>query len=137
MNHVDFFLSLCCCFPNTLLIFFYIVALGPERRKSDSGVMLPTLRVSLIQDMRYLLYVLAYGDNFWNIHGFHINCSNNCDYGIFCLCILKKTFFIISFILFLYCYDFPDIKSKGKMQLRSFLNIPKLFYNFFCSVFFF
>ncbi|XP_026891654.1 DENN domain-containing protein 5B isoform X8 [Acinonyx jubatus] len=27
------------------------VALGPERRKSDSGVMLPTLRVSLIQDM--------------------------------------------------------------------------------------
>nr|XP_060513984.1 DENN domain-containing protein 5B isoform X5 [Panthera onca] len=30
------------------------VALGPERRKSDSGVMLPTLRVSLIQDMRYM-----------------------------------------------------------------------------------
>nr|XP_035955430.1 DENN domain-containing protein 5B isoform X2 [Halichoerus grypus] len=30
------------------------VALGPERRKSDSGVMLPTLRVSLIQDMRYI-----------------------------------------------------------------------------------
>uniref|UniRef100_A0A5F9C307 DENN domain containing 5B n=1 Tax=Oryctolagus cuniculus TaxID=9986 RepID=A0A5F9C307_RABIT len=30
------------------------VALGPERRKSDSGVMLPTLRVSLIQDMRHI-----------------------------------------------------------------------------------
>ncbi|KAM6153927.1 DENN domain-containing protein 5B isoform 2-T2 [Erethizon dorsatum] len=30
------------------------VALGPERRKSDSGVMLPTLRVSLIQDMRHV-----------------------------------------------------------------------------------
>ncbi|XP_055250818.1 DENN domain-containing protein 5B [Moschus berezovskii] len=29
-------------------------ALGPERRKSDSGVMLPTLRVSLIQDMRHI-----------------------------------------------------------------------------------
>uniref|UniRef100_M0R5A9 DENN domain containing 5B n=1 Tax=Rattus norvegicus TaxID=10116 RepID=M0R5A9_RAT len=34
------------------------VALGPERRKSDSGVMLPTLRVSLIQDMRYLLHMI-------------------------------------------------------------------------------
>uniref|UniRef100_A0A8C5VKT5 DENN domain containing 5B n=1 Tax=Microcebus murinus TaxID=30608 RepID=A0A8C5VKT5_MICMU len=30
------------------------VALGPERRKSDSGVILPTLRVSLIQDMRHI-----------------------------------------------------------------------------------
>ncbi|XP_017706967.1 PREDICTED: DENN domain-containing protein 5B isoform X3 [Rhinopithecus bieti] len=30
------------------------VALGPERRKSESGVMLPTLRVSLIQDMRHI-----------------------------------------------------------------------------------
>ncbi|XP_052031296.1 DENN domain-containing protein 5B isoform X4 [Apodemus sylvaticus] len=30
------------------------VPLGPERRKSDSGVMLPTLRVSLIQDMRHV-----------------------------------------------------------------------------------
>ncbi|XP_058138997.1 DENN domain-containing protein 5B isoform X2 [Dasypus novemcinctus] len=30
------------------------VALGPERRKSDSGVMLPTLRVSLTQDMRHI-----------------------------------------------------------------------------------
>ncbi|XP_045410021.1 DENN domain-containing protein 5B isoform X1 [Lemur catta] len=30
------------------------VALGPERRKSDSGVVLPTLRVSLIQDMRHI-----------------------------------------------------------------------------------
>ncbi|XP_040599607.1 DENN domain-containing protein 5B isoform X1 [Mesocricetus auratus] len=30
------------------------VALGPERRKSDSGIMLPTLRVSLIQDMRHI-----------------------------------------------------------------------------------
>ncbi|XP_064140501.1 DENN domain-containing protein 5B isoform X5 [Loxodonta africana] len=32
------------------------VALGPERRKSDSGIMLPTLRVSLIQDMRDRIY---------------------------------------------------------------------------------
>ncbi|XP_064140500.1 DENN domain-containing protein 5B isoform X4 [Loxodonta africana] len=31
------------------------VALGPERRKSDSGIMLPTLRVSLIQDMSHSL----------------------------------------------------------------------------------
>ncbi|XP_029334616.1 DENN domain-containing protein 5B isoform X4 [Mus caroli] len=30
------------------------VALGPERRKSDSGIMLPTLKVSLIQDMRHI-----------------------------------------------------------------------------------
>ncbi|XP_075408025.1 DENN domain-containing protein 5B isoform X2 [Tenrec ecaudatus] len=30
------------------------VTLGPERRKSDSGVMLPTLKVSLIQDMRHI-----------------------------------------------------------------------------------
>ncbi|XP_058511727.1 DENN domain-containing protein 5B isoform X1 [Ochotona princeps] len=30
------------------------VALGPERRKSESGVVLPTLRVSLIQDMRHV-----------------------------------------------------------------------------------
>ncbi|XP_060050601.1 DENN domain-containing protein 5B isoform X2 [Erinaceus europaeus] len=30
------------------------VTLGPERRKSDSGTMLPTLRVSLIQDMRHI-----------------------------------------------------------------------------------
>lgn len=58
-----FFFSYC-YFSNTLSIFFYLVALGPERRKSDSGVMLPTLRVSLIQDMRYLLYVLASGGNF-------------------------------------------------------------------------
>lgn len=32
------------------------VALGPERRKSDSGLALPALRVSLIQDMRYFLF---------------------------------------------------------------------------------
>ncbi|XP_074050887.1 DENN domain-containing protein 5B isoform X2 [Macrotis lagotis] len=30
------------------------VSLGPERRKSDSGATLPTLRVSLIQDMRHI-----------------------------------------------------------------------------------
>ncbi|XP_048355953.1 DENN domain-containing protein 5B isoform X1 [Sphaerodactylus townsendi] len=30
------------------------VAIGPERRKSDSGLMLPTLRVSLISDMRHI-----------------------------------------------------------------------------------
>ncbi|XP_012590606.1 PREDICTED: DENN domain-containing protein 5B [Condylura cristata] len=30
------------------------MALGPERRKSDSGAVLPTLRVSLIQDMRHI-----------------------------------------------------------------------------------
>uniref|UniRef100_A0A670JJ92 DENN domain containing 5B n=1 Tax=Podarcis muralis TaxID=64176 RepID=A0A670JJ92_PODMU len=29
------------------------IAVGPERRKSDTGLMLPTLRVSLISDMRY------------------------------------------------------------------------------------
>ncbi|NXS10970.1 DEN5B protein, partial [Neodrepanis coruscans] len=29
------------------------VAIGTERRKSDTGITLPTLRVSLIQDMRY------------------------------------------------------------------------------------
>ena len=80
-----FFKSLYCYFSNTLLMFFYIVALGPERRKSDSGVMLPTLRVSLIQDMRYLLYVLVYGDNFVIFCGFHLNCSNNCGYGVFLL----------------------------------------------------
>ncbi|NWS41689.1 DEN5B protein, partial [Probosciger aterrimus] len=28
-------------------------AIGTERRKSDTGITLPTLRVSLIQDMRY------------------------------------------------------------------------------------
>lgn len=53
-----------CYFSNTSLMFFCIVALGPERRKSDSGVMLPTLRVSLIQDMRYLFCVLAYVETF-------------------------------------------------------------------------
>ncbi|XP_067392199.1 DENN domain-containing protein 5B isoform X4 [Emydura macquarii macquarii] len=30
------------------------VALGPERRKSDTGITLPTLRVSLIHDMRHI-----------------------------------------------------------------------------------
>ncbi|KAM9204025.1 DENN domain-containing protein 5B isoform 1-T1 [Mergus octosetaceus] len=30
------------------------VAVGPERRKSDTGIILPTLRVSLIQDMRHV-----------------------------------------------------------------------------------
>ncbi|XP_013923241.1 PREDICTED: DENN domain-containing protein 5B-like [Thamnophis sirtalis] len=30
------------------------VAVGPERRKSDTGFMLPTLRVSLISDMRHI-----------------------------------------------------------------------------------
>ncbi|XP_068518043.1 DENN domain-containing protein 5B isoform X1 [Anas acuta] len=30
------------------------VAVGPERRKSDTGITLPTLRVSLIQDMRHV-----------------------------------------------------------------------------------
>uniref|UniRef100_A0A7M4FIH6 DENN domain containing 5B n=1 Tax=Crocodylus porosus TaxID=8502 RepID=A0A7M4FIH6_CROPO len=30
------------------------IALGPERRKSDTGITLPTLRVSLIQDMRHI-----------------------------------------------------------------------------------
>ncbi|XP_060101704.1 DENN domain-containing protein 5B isoform X3 [Heteronotia binoei] len=30
------------------------VAVGPERRKSDTGLMLPTLRVSLISDMRHI-----------------------------------------------------------------------------------
>ncbi|XP_068950964.1 DENN domain-containing protein 5B isoform X2 [Petaurus breviceps papuanus] len=30
------------------------VSLGPERRKSDSGATLPSLRVSLIQDMRHI-----------------------------------------------------------------------------------
>ncbi|XP_026550881.1 DENN domain-containing protein 5B isoform X1 [Notechis scutatus] len=30
------------------------VAVGPERRKSDMGLMLPTLRVSLISDMRHI-----------------------------------------------------------------------------------
>ncbi|XP_044290277.1 DENN domain-containing protein 5B isoform X1 [Varanus komodoensis] len=30
------------------------VALGPERRKSDTGLMLPTLRISLISDMRHI-----------------------------------------------------------------------------------
>ncbi|XP_042326564.1 DENN domain-containing protein 5B isoform X3 [Sceloporus undulatus] len=30
------------------------IAAGPERRKSDTGVMLPTLRVSLISDMRHI-----------------------------------------------------------------------------------
>ncbi|KAH0617045.1 hypothetical protein JD844_028638 [Phrynosoma platyrhinos] len=30
------------------------VAAGPERRKSDTGLMLPTLRVSLISDMRHI-----------------------------------------------------------------------------------
>uniref|UniRef100_A0A8D0DRS8 DENN domain containing 5B n=1 Tax=Salvator merianae TaxID=96440 RepID=A0A8D0DRS8_SALMN len=30
------------------------VAVGPERRKSDTGIMLPTLRVSLISDMRHI-----------------------------------------------------------------------------------
>ncbi|XP_028909313.1 DENN domain-containing protein 5B isoform X2 [Ornithorhynchus anatinus] len=30
------------------------VALGPERRKSDSGIMFPTFRVNLIQDMRHI-----------------------------------------------------------------------------------
>ncbi|KAM6436707.1 DENN domain-containing protein 5B isoform 2-T2 [Liasis olivaceus] len=30
------------------------IAVGPERRKSDTGLMLPTLRVSLISDMRHI-----------------------------------------------------------------------------------
>ncbi|XP_077196027.1 DENN domain-containing protein 5B isoform X2 [Paroedura picta] len=30
------------------------VAIGPERRKSDTGLVLPTLRVSLISDMRHI-----------------------------------------------------------------------------------
>ncbi|MEE6477700.1 hypothetical protein FKM82_011596 [Ascaphus truei] len=33
------------------------VALGPERRKSDTGVTLPSLRVSLIQDMRHIQHL--------------------------------------------------------------------------------
>uniref|UniRef100_G1NKW1 Uncharacterized protein n=1 Tax=Meleagris gallopavo TaxID=9103 RepID=G1NKW1_MELGA len=35
-------------------VFSTVVAVGTERRKSDTGITLPTLRVSLIQDMRHV-----------------------------------------------------------------------------------
>lgn len=114
-----------CYFSNTLLIFFYIVALGPERRKSDSGVMLPTLRVSLIQDMRYLFLVFTCDGNFeMFIYGFHLNCSNASGYMYFLLTYSQENIFVISLFYFYTANIFPDITSKGKMQLRRVLKHP-------------
>lgn len=47
-----------CSVVLTMCIFSTVVGGGTERRKSDTGITLPTLRVSLIQDMRYAILFL-------------------------------------------------------------------------------
>lgn len=47
--------AICYNFVLISYIFSTVVAVGTERRKSDTGITLPTLRVSLIQDMRYII----------------------------------------------------------------------------------
>lgn len=65
--------------------------------------------------------MLAFDDNYQIFMAFTYIARIIMALCIIRLCIPRKTFFIILLILLLYYYFFPDIKFKGKMQLRRVL----------------